>query len=256
MRPLSQDQVKQYNRDGFLLVKKFIAPEIIQRIRTEARDLSSILAKRTGLEGIDITWEKLPEGEPPLIRQLMGSQNISAVIRELTQSCKMTGAMEQLLGAEVELFHSKLMMKPAMKGSFTPWHSDWGYWKELFRTPTQMNAFLAIDESTLENGCIRYVPGSHLEYIEHIEGDAAHGFGVGLPGDIDAFDAVPIEMEPGDVTFHGSITIHASEGNRSPSSRIMNTFAYTTKNCLLDTDFAREEFARQSLRNVPLLDLG
>ena len=112
---------------------------------------------------------------------------------------------------------------------------------------------LAIDDETAENGCIRYVPGSHRDYIEHQVNPSASGFAIGLPGDIDAFDAVPLEMEPGDVAFHGSITIHASEGNRSECSRIMNTFAYTTINSLLHTQKARDSFYAQALPGHELL---
>ena len=247
MSSLTDAQVAEYNENGFLLVKGFVSMDDIERIRQEIDGVHEKLAAAGDVEGLGLTWEDLPEGVPPLIRQLMGSQNLSPTIRRLAESPELVGAIEQLLDEPAELFHSKLMMKAAKRGSFTPWHSDWGYWKTTFTRPAQMNAFLAIDESTLENGCIRYVPGSHKEYIEHQVFESRSGFEIGLPGDIDAFENVTLEMEPGDVAFHGSITIHASEGHESDKSRVMNTFAYTAKSCLQDTDRARKRFAAETL---------
>ena len=229
LKVLSREQVENYQQNGFLLVKNFIEPSQIAAIRNEITGLHERARAEGSLPKVGITWEDLGEGEPRLIRQLMGSQHVSKTIDDIIHSDKMIGAMEDLLGEGVELFHSKLMMKAANRGSFTPWHQDWGYWHKTFKRPALMNAFLAIDASTLENGCIRYVPGSHKKFEEHVQNKSASGFGIGLPGDIDAYDAVPVEMEPGDVAFHDALCIHASEGNRSDNSRVMNTFAYTVK---------------------------
>ena len=255
-KPLTQADVDFYNENGFLHVRGFIDPAVVKQVRAEVIGLHEKLADipQTGAH-YGITWEDLPEGEAKRIRQLMGSQNVSPSIRAISESEQLIGAMEQLIGAEAELFHSKLMMKAASKGSFTPWHSDWGYWKGTFTRPTQMNAFLAIDESTIENGCIRYVPGSHREFQEHQFFSDASGFAIGLPGDIDAYDAVPIEMQPGDVTFHGSITIHGSEANRSNFDRIMNTFAFAEKGTVCDTDHARGSFFGQLKQQDELFPL-
>ena len=105
-----------------------------------------------------------------------------------------------------------------------------------------------------KNGCIRYVPESHHAYTEHQQhGVSLGGLVSGLPGDIDAYDAVPLEMEPGDVAFHGSLTIHASEGNQSDHSRIMNTFAYTAVSCFKT---GREGFSAQRLQQDKLINLA
>lgn len=230
-RTLEKKVLEEYEEKGYVLVKGLVPPEMIEAIRDEIVGIHERCAEETP-EGVGVTWENLPNGEK-VIRQLMGSQHVSETIRGLYEDSPLRQAASELLGEEIENFHSKLMMKKAGRGSFTPWHSDWGYWKKTFTRPCQMNAFLAIDRSTLENGCIRYVPGSHKEYIEHESNPNAHGFGIGLPGGLDAFDHEPIEMEPGDVAFHGSLTIHASEANNSDRDRVMNTFAFTAKDTFL-----------------------
>jgi ectoine hydroxylase-related dioxygenase (phytanoyl-CoA dioxygenase family) len=233
---LTQDQIADYQKNGFVLVTNFYDRKTVDNIRSEIEGIHERAAADPEGIGRHVLWEDLPENDAPRIRQLMGSEHVSETIMDITTSPRMTGAMTDLLGDKVELFHSKLMMKAARKGSFTPWHSDWGYWKQHFKTPRLMNAFLAIDESTIENGCIRYVPGSHKTFIEQQVFESSSGFNIGLPGGLDAFNGVPVEMQPGDVAFHDAICIHASEGNRSPKSRIMNTFAYTVINNVADNE--------------------
>ncbi|MCH2175566.1 MAG: phytanoyl-CoA dioxygenase family protein [Lentisphaeria bacterium] len=243
---LDEADIKHYQENGFVLVKKFIAPEVVDRIQDAVHEYHERFAKEK-IPGTYITWEEDQDGKK-LIRQLMGSQNINEDINIIAKSEKLIGAIEDLLGEQVELFHSKLMMKAAEKGSFTPWHSDWAYWRTTFKRPALMNAFLAIDSSTLENGCIRYVPGSHKQFQEHIRDPNSSGFGIGLPGGIDAYPNQPVEMEPGDIAFHDAICVHASESNRSLNSRVMNTFAYTALNNILDTEHAKNSWAFQRLK--------
>lgn len=226
---ITHEHIELYNENGFVLVKNFIDLDIVKRIKEEVLSYHEKFKDADHLDlGINVSWEQLGESQPIKIRQLMGSQNINKDIYDLAYSDKMISTMKKLLRSEVELFHSKLMMKAAKHGSFTPWHSDWGYWRHIFKAPKLMNAFLAIDESTIKNGAIRYVPGSHKAYVEHMNFEEANSFNIGLPGDINAYpDAHVIEMEPGDVTFHDALCIHGSEANHSEDDRIMNTFAYT-----------------------------
>ena len=239
MSVLTPEQINEYHEKGFLLVKNFIPRETVATIKKE-----SIEAHQKCVDGehtLGITWEHLPDHPEKKIRQLMRSEIYCENIGKLITEKKIDEACSEILGGnQLQLFHSKLMFKSATVGTFTPWHSDWGYWRTTFTEPTQMNCFLAIDPSTLENGCIRYVPGSHKEYQEHSNFESRSGFSVGLPGELDDFEATPIEMEPGDVTFHGSITVHGSGPNESSDSRIMNTFAYETVNTRINKQENKE----------------
>lgn len=78
---------------------------------------------------------------------------------------------------------------------------------------------------------------------------------MGLPGGLDAYDAVPVVMEPGDVAFHDAICVHASAPNTSAHNRVMNTFAYTTLNNVIDDEAARRSFASQALAQDNLIRL-
>ena len=85
-----------------------------------------------------------------------------SVERLLTLRCDaMLDIIEELIGRDISLFHSKLLMKAANDGTAIPWHQDYAYWKKESNEPSMVNCQLAIDGEDLENGCIRFVPGSH-----------------------------------------------------------------------------------------------
>ncbi len=92
-----------------------------------------------------------------------------------------------------------------------------------------INCQLAIDEATLENGCIQYVPGSHKWGLQEHE-RTKQTFGVFLPGHYhEREDAVAVEMAPGDGVFFNALVIHGSAANTSGRDRRMNTFAYNVE---------------------------
>ena len=110
-----------------------------------------------------LSWEAdLGPGKVPRIRQLMNSEKVSPIIDAMSRSDEMLDILQALMGPEIYLFHSKLMMKAAHDGSFTPWHQDWGYWQHESLEPSHMNCMLFIDRADTENGSIRFVEGSHL----------------------------------------------------------------------------------------------
>ncbi|MDP7400217.1 MAG: phytanoyl-CoA dioxygenase family protein, partial [Lentisphaeria bacterium] len=105
MAILTAEQIDVYNQNGFLHVKRFIGPAVVERIRKEIEGIHERMASTPASErpNAHVTWEDLPEGEPKMIRQLMGSQHVSATISSIISSGTMIGAMVDLLGDEVEL---------------------------------------------------------------------------------------------------------------------------------------------------------
>ncbi len=92
--------------------------------------------------------------------------------------------MKQLIGPDLYLYHSKLMMKAAHDGTFTPWHQDFGYWHFDLKQPTQVNCMLAIDPADEGNGAVRMVVGRHHDgLVTHLRLQC-DSFALGLHGDI------------------------------------------------------------------------
>jgi ectoine hydroxylase-related dioxygenase (phytanoyl-CoA dioxygenase family) len=129
--------------------------------------------------------------------------------------------IEQLIGSNIALWNASLFAKPAKVGSKTPWHQDGQYWPiEPLATCT---VWIALDDATIENGCLRFLPGSHqnrkLESHHHND-----GAGLSLPLELDPqhineADAVSLELKAGQLSLHDVYLKHASDPNRSANPR-------------------------------------
>ncbi|MBK8975626.1 MAG: phytanoyl-CoA dioxygenase family protein [Planctomycetes bacterium] len=125
----------------------------------------------------------------------------------------------QLQGQGLALDYDQLLAKrPHKEDAVFAWHQDLAYWP---RTPDTRTAtiWLALDDSTIENGCMRFVPGSHREPTLrphrplHGDRETSHT----LVAEVDeARDPVHcVEIARGDVTVHDERVLHGSGGNRS-----------------------------------------
>ena len=213
-----------YNENGYVLKRGLISADEISHIEREIAGLHERMAEET-LDGVGISWEEL-EDKPARIRQLMHSEVVSAGLNRALRCSEMLDIIEDLIGPDISLYHSKLLMKAARDGTAIPWHQDYAYWKRADNRPLMVNCQLAIDGADEENGCIQFIPGSHRWGLQEHE-RAQTSFGVFLPGHYRRReDAVSVPMQPGDGVFFSALTIHGSGANASDRGRRMNTFAY------------------------------
>ncbi len=220
-------ELAAYRAKGWLLKRGLFAPGYIAQLSDEIDGLHEKMATSPP-DYVHLSWEEgLPADRPQRIRQLMNSERVSPILDAMSRSDEILAVMRALIGEDLYLFHSKLMMKAAKDGTFTPWHQDWGYWQYGCIDPSQVNCMLAIDAADEENGAIRFVDGTHLQGpVPHDRFQSA-SFGIGLHGGLDKFpDATLIEMQPGDAIFFGPLVIHGSGPNASARDRRANTFAY------------------------------
>lgn len=124
-------------------------------------------------------------------------------------------------GAPVRFWHDQLFCKPAHHGGVVAWHQDYSYWTRT-QPMAHLTCWTGLDHATEENGCLRYVPGSHrwdllplVELADNME--AIHE--VLSEEQEEQFDPVAIEMEAGEAAFHHPLLVHGSYENRSDRPR-------------------------------------
>lgn len=129
---------------------------------------------------------------------------------------------EQLHGPDMTLDYDQLLAKrPFQTDAVFEWHQDQAYWP-VFPDPRTATVWLAVDDSTLANGCLRFVPGSnHGPIRPHrpLKGD--RGDSHTLLTDVDpAHDEIrPVPIRRGDVTVHNERVLHGSGGNSTAGWR-------------------------------------
>lgn len=138
--------------------------------------------------------------------------------------------VEDLIGPNIGLFTSHFICKAPFKGRRTPWHEDSAYWNGKFdRLDKIVTVWLAIDDSTLENGCMGVIPGTHAHGFSGYEAvdTAANTFGTEIrQGSFRKEDAVWFELERGTCSLHDARIIHGAGPNNSPMRRTSYTMRY------------------------------
>ena len=116
---------------------------------------------------------------------------------------------------DIKLYADQLFMKPPAIGAAQPWHQDSKSFIDIYPMDL-VTAWAAIDDSTLENGCLEFVSGSHRWGLLSNEQMDEHR---SLIGSDPAFMPEPGPLRSGSVSFHHSLTWHASRANTSTARR-------------------------------------
>jgi len=149
----------------------------------------------------------------------------------------------ELIGTPFSLYETQAFLKPPAVGSPKPPHQDNAY---FMVTPADavITCWGAVDDATLENGCMQYYPGSHkLGLVEHkwIEGTPHQ-----QPDGFDEKNATPEPIKAGGVIFHHGLAMHMSLENRSSNWRRAFACHYIRD----DADMTNSPVPREALTHV------
>ena len=137
--------------------------------------------------------------------------------------------IERFIGPNIVLWASHFISKRVSDGLAVPWHQDGVYWGQRLEPMRVVTMWLAVDESTVENGCMRVIAGSHHRHdlpYEAVEGDT-YLFGSEVAEqEIDDSRIVDLELAVGECHFHDAFTIHGSNLNTSQKRRCGYTMRY------------------------------
>ena len=246
---LSKQELDFFHDNGYVIRRGLLGHDLVHRLREETEKLHEEMAKNAPTN-VHVSWEELAEGKPKRIRQLMHSEKVSPTIDAISQSAAILDVMEQLIGPDLMLFHSKLLMKAAKDGSFTPWHQDFGYWQYECKTPTQVNCQFAIDPAKEINGALWVYEESHKQGLLPHKNFKSSSFSIGFEGGLDAFPRTLIELEPGDGIFFGPLLIHCSGPNKADFDRRANTMAFDKPGNRLKGELPSDNLRRGRLQTA------
>src|SRR5882762_1478521 len=212
MSKLALEQIEQFTRDGYLMVKGLFDTEEMDLLLNIARSDQQI--ELQAQERLDLSNRR----SKLWITGSLDEDIYSAFVR----CCRIVDPMEQILGGEVYHYHHKVMLKEPFVGGAWEWHQDYGYWYSndcLF--PYMASCLIAIDRATPENGCLQVIRGSHhMGRIDH--GKVADQTGADMErvnAALESMELVHVEMNPGDGLFFHSNLLHRSDQNRSSNPR-------------------------------------
>ena len=206
---LSQAEQEQYRRDGFIFPVRIL-------------DAAETANHRRRLEEIETKYGPMHYRHKPYL--LMKSAS------EIARNPALLDAIEDLLGPDILLWDGAYVIKEPHNTKYISWHQDLTYWgldgEEL------VTAWVALSPSTPESGCMKMLPGSHLDgenphHDTYGKNNILHR-GQELEMEVDEDKAVNIELQPGEASLHHGWVAHASHPNKSDDRRIGLSLQYLT----------------------------
>jgi len=216
---LTPTQLQHYHEQGYVVVPAlFSSEEAALLLETSTSD--AVISEKS-YELLDASGFKT--------RLALWYTPGDDVYGAMSRSRRMVTAVEQLLGGTVAHYHSKVTQKAPRTGGAWEWHQDYGYWyKNGFLYPDMLSVMIALTPSTVENGCLQVLPGSHrMGRVEHLN----TGEQVGAdPEKVAAYssqhEVIYAELQPGDALFFHSNLLHSSGQNTSENPRWSIISAY------------------------------
>lgn len=230
--PLKQ----QYDETGFVVIRRFLPPDELKLLQSELdRYIREVVPM---LPPGDAFYQDRSRPETLKQMQHMGQD---AFFNEYRQHLLWNQMAKVLIGEDCNAGEPEWFNKPPGTEHPTPPHQDNFYF--CLRPPHVLTMWLALDVVDEENGCLRYVSGSHLEGVRDHGPTEVLGFSQGVQdfGDADREREVAVHLQPGDLVAHHGNTIHRAEPNRS-ADRNRRAFAMVFRGVSCQRD--EEAFAR------------
>lgn len=218
--PLTKDQIKQFNEDGFVIVRGYYSPKEITKLQEKAFNDDSLYQRAWDKTDASGTVSKV------CLWQDLGDDFYSMFSR----GRRLADAAEAIF--EEPVFHTttKIMMKEPFVGGAWEWHQDYGYWANdnYHLYPRLLSAMIAINRATVANGCLQVLKGSHhIGRINHARtGDQKGADMVFVDEAMKHHELVNVELEPGDTLFFHCNLLHKSNQNTSSEPRWVMIAAY------------------------------
>ncbi len=226
---LSQQQIESYRQNGFVAQRGFLSPDEVAELKTAVLEAVAEMARTIGRKKVaggdtDIE-EKEEDYYTRIFTQRLNLWRISAVVKRYMLDPLLGQMLCRLEGIpRFRVWHDQTLIKEPF-GNPTAWHIDNPYWS--FHSRNSISVWIALEDATLENGCMWFIPGTQ-------ELASFDGVGIGM-NMADLFklypkmaeiDPVAVPMKAGDCSFHNGLCAHGAGANMTRKRRIAMTCAY------------------------------
>lgn len=228
----SSDLKRQFDDAGFVVIRGFLNPQLLHELRSELdRYITQVVPTLPD-------WHAFYDdrARPETLKQ-MQHMSQDAWFRDSVTQPHWRQLAETLVGESATCESPEWFNKPPGTRHPTPPHQD-NYYFNL-KPANVVTIWVALDPVDDENGCLRYIPGSHRAGFRPHQRSQVLGFSQGISdyGPADAQAEVRVPLQPGDATAHHGMTIHRAEPNQS-TTRHRRAFAMVFKgaSCQLDQE--------------------
>jgi hypothetical protein len=226
---LTEKQVRLFHNRGYLRLDRLTTSEEIEGLR----GIYDRLFDATDIEDRDRYELAGDSNGKPMLPQIINPEHYAPDLLETLAYRNALAVARRLLGDDVKPAGMHAIRKPPRDGAETPWHQDEAYWDPAV-AHRAVSVWMPLQPATLENGCMHFVPGSHLLDVQthRLVNPDSHGL---VLADTEApRTAVPCPLPPGGATVHTSRTLHYAGPNRTDQPRRALIMAFAGEPAPLD----------------------
>jgi phytanoyl-CoA hydroxylase len=202
------DDIQRYDREGYAVFRNVLDPALMRQVSEH------------------VAWLLTTPGITP---ENIGHHEHSSDPFWLTlvRDDRLLDIAEKFIGPDIALFASAYVSKPPRDGKPVLWHQDGSYWP--IEPMKVVSLWLAVDDATPENGCMRVIPGTHRSDLGSLipRSDIANVLGSSMDEAlVDESKSVNVVLKSGDVSVHHPNIFHGSKANLSDKRRCGLTIRY------------------------------
>jgi len=246
---LTAKQINFFNENGYISGIRVLTDEQIECLRA---DLSQLMTPEHASNPLFYEFHLNESAtKERVLFHALGAWRVSASFHDLVFDPAVTIPARQLLCGPVRFWHDQLFVKPAHDGGIVAWHQDYSYWTRT-KPVAHLTCWIGLDDSTVDNGCVHYLPGSHRWNLlpRGSLADDMNAVFERLNEEQKAqFRPVAIELKAGEASFHHPLMIHGSFENRSDLPRRAAVINMIRDGVVSDTD-------EPLLEGVPIVPKG
>ena len=224
---LTNDQIELYRENGYLSGLRVLTDAQVKVLRAEVDELAN-----PNHEGCQLFYEynsNESTDSNTILFHALGAWRVKPGLHDCLWNAALLVPAAQLLNAPIRFWHDQIFYKPPHHGGVVAWHQDYSYWTRT-KPMAHLSCWIGLDDSTVSNGCVHYVPGSHrwpLLPITGLANDMTSIQTVLTDSQKYNFHPVPIELKSGEASFHHPLMVHGSFENKTEYPRraiVINLF--------------------------------
>jgi len=230
---VSDKECESFERDGYVHLRGVLSEDELVELEQIYQRFLRREIEVPGKDFCDMSETYDQPLEDFALINVMLPRKYHAPLRNNIYERRAASIAKQLCGSDMVIDYDQLLAKrPGREDAVFEWHQDMAYWPDTPDTRTA-SFWLAFDDSTLANGCLRFLPGSHREdnlrahHPLHTDREKSHS----LVADVDPQrdEVRPVPIARGDVTVHNERIVHGSGGNTTDGWRRAYVIAYRAR---------------------------
>lgn len=236
---LTQEQIAFYKEQGYLSLGPLSTPDELAMMRDAYDRMFSSKAGRDRGDQFDLGGDD-EEGKEAVLPQILNPDKYAPEFKNTLLAANVRQIAKQILGDDAQGGGAHAIMKPAFHGATTPWHQDGSYWSATHDN-NAISIWIPLQDVTVANGCMQFVPGSHkLDILHHhsINHDPrVHGLEIDRTVEVEKLikQSVACPLPAGGATIHAGRMLHYAGPNTTDQPRRAYIMSYSVAATLRET---------------------